>query len=126
MALVPRWLSTGGVLVGSGWVRGAKGRAEPRLAQRVYRGGRLLSPFLPSDADILLSRLKSHLQTAPLSSRSFGRIKVTGRGHNSVQWEGEQGRRWDICGPEPGNRKGTDFFNKVFLQNIYQHRAVRS
>lgn len=116
MVLVPWWLSSGGVPVGSGWVRGAKGRAEPRLAQRVCRGRRLLSPFPPSDADILLSRLKSHLQIAPLSSPSFGRIKVTGRGHHRVRWEGEQGRRWDFCGAEPCNRKGTDFLKKYFYK----------
>ena len=104
--------------MGSGWVRGAEDGAEPRLAPRVCRGGSLFSPFPPSDAAILLSRLKSHLHTAPLSSPSFGGIKVTGRGHNRVGWEGEEGWRWDTCGPEPGNRKGTDL-KKIFLQNIY-------
>lgn len=91
MILVPKRLSRGRILVGSGRIRGAEDRAEPRLAPRVCRGGRLLSPFPPSDADILLSRLKSHLHTAPVSSPSFGGIKVTGRGHSRVGWEGEEG-----------------------------------
>lgn len=91
MILVPKRLSRGRILVGSGRIRGAEDRAELRLAPRVCRGGRLLSPFPPSDADILLSRLKSHLHTAPVSSPSFGGIKVTGRGHSRVGWEGEEG-----------------------------------
>lgn len=87
------WSPGGSPGVGSCWGVGgsdrAEGRAEPRLAPRVCRGGRLLSPFPPSDADILLSRLKSHLHTASLSSPSFREIKVTGRGHSRVGWEGE-------------------------------------
>ena len=75
--------------MGSRWVRGTEGRAEPRLAPRVCKGGKLLSPFPPSDADILLSRLKSHLHIAPLSSPSFREIKVTGRGHSRVGWDSE-------------------------------------
>lgn len=77
----------------SGWAMGGSEglRVELHLAPRVCRDGRILSPFLPSDSDIFLSRLKGHLHTTPLSFPSFGGIKATGRGDNNVVWEGGGG-----------------------------------
>lgn len=95
--------------MGSGQVRGAEGGAEPRLAPRVCRGGRLLSPFPPSDADILLSRLKSHLHPAPSLPPALEGLRSQGGATTGLDGRVSRGLRWDICEPEPGNWKGADF-----------------
>lgn len=104
--------------MGSGWVRGAEDGAEPRLAPRVCRGGSLLSPFPPSDAAILLCRLKSHLHTAPVSSPALEGLRSQGGAITGSDGKARRDEDGTLVGQSLATEKAL-IFKKIFLQNIY-------